>query len=331
MSQKSKLSAVFEAIKDEPAQAVQTNTASEDAVASIQVQSIELSRIYVNPTQFRKYFDPDEQAKLRNSIQQNGFQGSILLRPLPESLRAEADPNCDFELIYGESRYRAVKDLGYDTIPAEVKELTDQQTRRIRLDENLVRNNLNPLEEVEGVLEVAADELGISTRKVISLLDEVVNNAQRKKELKSDIALQAEKLEAVLEYYKKGSLTGFRSKFRKLQRLPEDIQTAIREQLSWSKAVEIAPVKDAEIRGKLLRWTIKDNPSVAQIRKKRRELLQATTPEAGTDTNDNSLKLRFYRGLTKISKSEEWANPKSTERLERLIQEIEDIFQTKIS
>lgn len=332
MSSKSKLSAMFEAINETASSDTSTTVIPhKQQESSGGIQHIELKRIYVNPNQFRKFFDPDEQEKLKNSIKENGFQGSILLRPLPDALKSKAKSKFDFELIYGESRFRAVKDLGWDTIPAEIKQLTDQQTRRIRLDENLVRKDLNPLEEIDALLEIAADELGISTNAVISLLDEVSNTTNRGKKLSGASALLVEKLEAVLEYYKKGTVAGFRSKLRKLHSLPDDIKKAVEEKLSWSKAIEIAPVKDDAIRKKLLTWAIKENPSRDDIRKRRKELVNAAKHSKQEGANDNSIKLRFYKGLASISKSEEWKNPDNQKRIEQLIQEIEDIFHITIS
>ncbi|MEL7006523.1 MAG: hypothetical protein AAFN93_27940 [Bacteroidota bacterium] len=67
MSRKSKFAGMFNA-------AHQINDFSEASAASTEdIQNIEISRIYVNPGQSRKYFDPDEQEKLRNSIQKNAF------------------------------------------------------------------------------------------------------------------------------------------------------------------------------------------------------------------------------------------------------------------
>mgnify|MGYP001800542173 FL=1 len=180
------------------------------------------------------------------------------------------------------------------------------------------------------LLEVAADELEISTQKVIALLDEIANAASRKKQLKSDTALQAEKLQSVLDYYKKGTLLGFRSKLGKLQRLPEDIKQALHGQLAWSKAIEIAPVKDVVIRSQLLNWAIEANPSIAQIRQRRKEL-ERTAKANQLQTDDPLTKVRFYKGLEKVSKSDAWSNPELQDRIENLIQEIENIFHIKIS
>ena len=334
MSRKSKFAAMTEAIQSVKTEETSVFDSEDENAAESSADNIELidlSLIYVNPDQFRKYFDPDEQEKLKNSIQENGFQGAILLRPLPNEIKTKIGGNYEFELIYGESRYRAVKNLGHDTIPSMVRELTDSQTRRIRLDENLVRKNLNPIEEVEGIVEIAADVLGVSTKKVVSLLDEVANAASRGKGLKGDVALQADQLQEVLDYYKKGTLTGFRTKRAKLQRLPDDIKKAVQERLNWTKAIEIAPVKDAGIRKKMLQWAIKENPSVAEIRKRRRELIKSVNQGKQNPANDNLMKMSFYKGLAEIRKSEEWSNPENEERIKHLIQEIEEIFHIKIS
>lgn len=334
MSRKSKLGAMFDAIDtarsdellpSDESQIPEAKSSSED------IQHITLSRIYVNPDQFRKYFDPDEQEKLKNAIQQNGFQGAILLRPIPSTLRVKGDDSFDYELVYGESRYHAVKDLGHNKIPSIIRNLTDTQARRIRLDENLIRKDLNPLEEVEGLLEIAADELRVSPEEITSLLDEVDNAAKRNKNLTGDIARQSEHLQAVLDYYKKGTLSGFRTKLRKLRRLPEDIKEAIQGKLDWTKAIEIAPIKDAPTRKKLLQWAIKEKPSVAQIRQRRKELVVPVDREKKQIEREHSIRNRFYKGLEKISSSEEWLKPENHRRIEELIQEIEDIFNIKIS
>lgn len=295
------------------------------------IKHIPLTQIYVKSGQVRTYFDPDELEKLKNSIQKNGFQGAILLRPLPADLETKVGNSYKFELIYGESRYRAVKDLGYDTIPSIVRNLTDIEARRIRLDENLIRKNLNPLEEVNGLLEIAADEIGIAPEEVVSLLDGVANATKRKRALTGDIARQADKLQIVLDYYKKGTLSGFRTKYAKLQRLPEDIKEAVKlGEIDWSKAVEIAPVKNAVIRERLLQWVKNRNPSVAEIRRRRKEFAKSGSHGKQQLTNDNATKKRFYKGLAAISESDAWSNPENQGKIENLMREIENIFDAKV-
>ena len=308
------------------------STAGSDAVSSKsnsydtnRIQDVELDKIYVNPSQHRKYFDADEQEKLRNSIAQNGFKGAILLRILEGN---NAISGYEYELVYGESRHRAVQSLGWKTIRAVIEKLSDREVHRIRLDENLVRKDLNPLEETSGILEVAADELEITPEQILSLLDEVENATRRKTTLKGDVALQVEKLQNVLDYYKKGSLSGFRTKYRKLQKLPDDIKDAVQKSLDWSKAVEIKPIRDPKERKKMLAWAIKNNPSIKEIRRKRKDiaLRNADDGELKSPNISGSLKNKFYKGLASVSDSQMWDDPNNQKRLQKLIAEFESIF-----
>ena len=290
------------------------------------IQNVSLEKIYINPTQHRKYFDPDEQQKLRNSIEQNGFHGSILLRPLPGNLEDIADTYCEYELVYGESRTLAVKSLKWESIPAVVRELNDREVHRIRLDENLVRKDLNPIEEMDGLMEVAADELETTVDRVLSLLDEVENSTRRNVPLKGESSLLAEKLQNVLDYYKKGSLSGFRTKYRKLQRLPDDIKQAVSKSLEWSKATEISPIKDDEERQKVLKWAIENNPSTKEIRQKRKEIKNAKCNTANYTKNENELKKKFYKGVASVGESDAWHNPEKQKGIQKLIEELEMLF-----
>ncbi len=326
MSRKSKLSGLMQAAQEVRSEDSSTN--GQDSSVD-RIQNIALDRIYVNPAQHRKYFAPEEQQKLQSAIRQNGFQGAVLLRHLPDNLRESVDGSFDFELVFGESRTRAVRALGWSSIPSVVKELTDEKVHRIRLDENLVRKDLNPLEEMDGLLEVAADELEISSTAVLSLLDEVENATRRNIELKGDVALQSEKLQGVLDYYKKGSLSGFRTKYRKLQKLPDDIKSAVRKSLDWSKAVEIQPIKDPEERKKVLKWAIEKNPSIKEIRQKRRDLKAAANKGSSPSEEGNALKEKFYRQMNKAATSEVWDSPKQQKRIQKLMADFENIFGTE--
>ncbi len=323
MSGKSGLNAFFENARASSEQATESDNLASSGQS---IRNVELSKIYRNPNQHRKYFDPIEQQKLQNSITRNGFKGSILIRPLPESLRDEADATNEYELVYGESRYRAVEGLEWETIPAIIENLTDKEVHRLRLDENLVRKDLNPIEEVNGLVEVAADELGLDKKRVVSLMDAAAHAKNKKSELGSDTATNIEKLQAVLDYYQKGTVLGFRGKYHKLQKLPKDIKQAVQEKLSWSKAVEIAPIKDEKERKKVLAWAIKEDPSIKDIRAKRNQLRDRLKTHKSAVANDNSTKTAFYDCAKAIEKSDAWADPKKQKRIEKLLQEMQNLF-----
>jgi len=96
----------------------------------------------------RKAFDGESLQALAEDIRQNGLINAVTVRPKGKS---------KYELVAGERRLRAFRLLGRVTIPAKVRELTDEQVLDIMLAENLQRVDLNPIEEahhLKRVLEV---------------------------------------------------------------------------------------------------------------------------------------------------------------------------------
>jgi ParB family chromosome partitioning protein len=90
--------------------------------------------------------DPATVANLQTSIEETGWFGSILVRPL---LDDELGPR--YELVAGAHRFAAMKGLGRDVIPATIRVLTDDEALQIEIDENLVRRGLTFLERAEMV------------------------------------------------------------------------------------------------------------------------------------------------------------------------------------
>ena len=100
-------------------------------------QDINLSDIRPDPEQPRKHFDQIKLEELAQSIETNGLIVPILLRPI----------EVGFIIVHGERRYKAFQILGRETIPAEVREMTREEARRLALIENVQRADLNPIEE----------------------------------------------------------------------------------------------------------------------------------------------------------------------------------------
>jgi ParB family chromosome partitioning protein len=113
------------------------------------LRDIPLSQVESNPFQPRKTFQKEELAELRESLKTSGLLQPITVRPSPK--------NNGYELIAGERRLRAAADLGWETIPAVVKEMTDQEILTLALIENLQRSDLNPIEEAEGYDQLIRD------------------------------------------------------------------------------------------------------------------------------------------------------------------------------
>jgi ParB family chromosome partitioning protein len=101
-------------------------------------QDVPLDRIVPNRYQPRRTFDSDELAQLAESVKRNGVLQPVLVRRKADGY---------FELIAGERRYRAAKSAGLTSIPAVVRNSSDEQSMELALIENLQREDLNPIEE----------------------------------------------------------------------------------------------------------------------------------------------------------------------------------------
>ena len=104
---------------------------------SSSINEIELSRIYPNPDQPRREFDPDGLAELASSIRELG-----IIQPI--SLRQTSDGS--YQIIAGERRFRAATMAGLKSVPAYVRTAEDETMMEMALIENIQREDLNSIE-----------------------------------------------------------------------------------------------------------------------------------------------------------------------------------------
>ena len=101
-------------------------------------REIPLDQIDPNPFQTRTQMNKEQLAELASSITANGVVQPILVRPLSSGR---------FQLIAGERRWRASQQAGKATIPAILRQVSDEQAMEITIVENLQRADLNPMEQ----------------------------------------------------------------------------------------------------------------------------------------------------------------------------------------
>ena len=101
-------------------------------------REIPLDQIEPNPFQTRSQINQEQLAELAASITANGVVQPILVRPLV---------NGRYQLIAGERRWRASEKAGKETIPAILRQVSDEQAMEITIVENLQRADLNPMEQ----------------------------------------------------------------------------------------------------------------------------------------------------------------------------------------
>jgi ParB/RepB/Spo0J family partition protein len=112
-----------------------------------------LDLIVPSLTNPRKTFNEASLKELAESIAAAGVHTPVLLRPLPAHRledTAHLSPRPEFELVAGERRYRASLLAHADSIPAMIRELTDDQALEVSIIENLQRDDLTALEEAQG-------------------------------------------------------------------------------------------------------------------------------------------------------------------------------------
>src|SRR5919202_483176 len=112
-----------------------------DALLEVPIDQVE-----VNPNQPRKAFDLGALDELTASIRHSGMIQPVVVRRLGEG----------YQLIAGERRWRAARQAGLTRIPAVIREATDAQSLEIALVENLLREDLNPMEEAEAYQKLLA-------------------------------------------------------------------------------------------------------------------------------------------------------------------------------
>jgi ParB family chromosome partitioning protein len=135
-------------LEDDGLLAAQAAVPAPDPVPGARFREIPVQAITPNPKQPRAVFDEEKLGELKASIEEVGLLQPIVVREIaPER----------YELIMGERRWRACRDLAMETVPAIVRETADDAMLRDALLENLHRQDLNPLEEAAAYQQLLAE------------------------------------------------------------------------------------------------------------------------------------------------------------------------------
>ena len=100
---------------------------------------VSVDQVVANPNQPRKYFETSSLDELAASVRASGVIQPVIVRP----------SGSGYQLIAGERRWRAARQAGLERIPAIVREASDAESLELALVENLLREDLNPMEEAK--------------------------------------------------------------------------------------------------------------------------------------------------------------------------------------
>lgn len=121
-----------------------------------ELRELPVGLIKPNPNQPRTHFDQDALDALAASIEARGVIQPLLVRPLHDG---------SYELVAGERRWRASQQAGLEKVPAVVRSAEQAERLEVALIENMVREDLNPVEEARACAALV-DELGLSKEKL---------------------------------------------------------------------------------------------------------------------------------------------------------------------
>ena len=270
--------------------------------------TVNISCIQLPTQQPRRYFDPQKLQQLAESIKTHGILEPLLVRPLSDK---------HYELVAGERRYRAAKEIGLSEIPVVVRVLTDVQAIELALVENLQREDLNPVEETEGIITLLASKLDIPSTGVSQLLHRLAkqgdNNVVGNEETRILV-------ESVFRIVGKMSWESFASHRLPLLNLPNPILEALRAgKIEYTKARALARIKDPVLLAQLLNLAIAEKWSLSQIRAAIQENTQSIPP------GEISLKQQFTQVSKKLKSSAVWSDPDQRQRLQQLLDELQQL------
>jgi ParB family transcriptional regulator, chromosome partitioning protein len=278
-----------------------------NAAEWVPVQSIETRE------QPRHYFDPDKLEQLRQSIAQHGILEPLLVRPL--------SPN-KYELVAGERRYRAALQLNLREVPVVIRQLSDEDALQLALIENLQREDLNPIEETEGILQLLALRLALSPSAVPALLYQMKHSLRKGVDSENNVipnlnSAQGQQVLGVFHDLGLMSWLSFTCNRLPLINLPAEILDAIRcGKIAYTKALAIARIKEADQRQALLDRAMAENLSLNQIR----AWIRASKPDRRSPP---SQMIQLHR---KLLKAKLWEDPQRWEQVETLLSQLEALL-----
>ena len=290
--------------------------------AAGEVRAIPLDALSLPPNQPRRYFDEGAMNELVASVRDHGVLQPLLVRPL------EGDRD-GYEIVAGERRFRAAKRAGLSGIPAMVRPMNDEEAQRFALLENLQREDLNPVEETEGILGLLARALDSDAEGTVAFLYRMAN---RKKLSTSRAAThnvmgsdpQEETVVAVFDALGTMTWESFVKNRLPLLNLPDDVLGALRAgRIAYTKARVVARVKDEKKRRALLREAVEEDLPMVSVRERAKALSTGSSPSPSED-----LPARVSTLAKNLRRRGALSDREKRERLNALLTQMEDLLRS---
>ncbi len=244
-----------------------------------QITKVFTRLVQPNPRQPRKEINPGAFEMLVSSIREKGIQHPLLVRPNGRQ----------YELVAGQRRLLAAQHLKLTEVPVIIRELSDTDALAAAIIENLTREDLNPVDETDAILQLLGLELDRPVGDVTALL------YRMQRTLRGDahnvMGADVEVVEKVFGGLGKMTWASFVQNRLPILGYPGDLLGAVRSgKLAYTKARELARVTNADVRQELLARVVGETLSLPEVKK-----LVASQLAGGNDQAPDAQRLVYLR------------------------------------
>ncbi|OUL29654.1 chromosome partitioning protein ParB [Nostoc sp. RF31YmG] len=294
------------------------NLFGDEEEKSLSNSTLPLSQIILPSSQPRRYFNPIKLKSLADSIKEVGLLEPIVVRKIKED---------QYELVVGERRLKACKIAKREEIPVVIIECDEKKARKIRLVENLQREDLNAYEETIGILELLAEELDVDQETVVKLLYDMNNEIKGNSNHNVMVSDEGQTIEDI--FLKLGKITwqSFVANRLPLLKLHLDIQAALQKgEIEYTKAKEINRIKNDGERQKILNKAIAEDLSLSEIKILVANILQQQS-ESKPSSHNQEQKEKADRIYKALRKSKIWEDEKKLKKINKLFAQIQALLE----
>lgn len=228
---------------------------------TLQATTVFTRLIQPNPRQPRKEIDPDAFELLVSSIAAKGIQHPLLVRPQGRS----------YELVAGQRRLLAAQRLELTEVPVIIRDMGDLEALESAIIENLTRENLNPVDETDSILQLLSLELNKPVGETVTLLyrmQRTLRGGAHNVMGGEEMGAEETTVERVFSGLGKMTWASFVQNRLPILSYPEDLLNEVRSgQLSYTKAKELMRISDGNVRRPLLERVMGERLSLEETKR----------------------------------------------------------------
>jgi ParB family chromosome partitioning protein len=285
---------------------------------ALHYQMIPLEKLRSWQEQPRTFFDPEALNQLAKTIEREGFKYPLLVRPIEDG----------YEVVAGERRFLAGKMAKKTEAPCIVETLDDQQALSEALTENLLREDLNPIEVLNSLLRLLCTELNRSESEVVDLLNQMKYQYEQSNSQDINILFKPDSPESiVVKVFERFGYQWYSYVCNqlKLRNLPDDVYEVIAQgKIEYSKGLRFKSIKDETLRQSLLEQAINEGWTQKVIAEKIKEA-KANDKSASKKITPSEQVTSF---TSRIKKAQPWQkNPAIWKKIQTRLKGIDDLLK----